>query len=86
MIYIGDGLTDVPCMKLTKSEGGHSIAVYQDAPSQAKEMLDAGRVDFMLKADYSKGSELDIVVKGILDKIAASRKLDMLARKYYIEE
>ncbi len=49
-------------------------------------MLDAGRVDFMLKADYSKGSELDIVVKGILDKIAASRKLDMLARKYYIEE
>ena len=27
MIYIGDGLTDVPCMKLTKDGGGVSLAV-----------------------------------------------------------
>lgn len=35
MIYIGDGLTDVPCMKLVKANGGYSIAVYQRA-SEAK--------------------------------------------------
>ena len=34
MIYIGDGLSDVPCMKMMKAYGGYSIAVYQQKDSK----------------------------------------------------
>ena len=35
MIYIGDGTTDIPCMRLVKQMGGYSIAVYNSG-SQRK--------------------------------------------------
>jgi hypothetical protein len=72
MIYIGDGLTDIPCMKLTKFNGGHSIAVYQGERSQqANEWLLDERVDFAVPADYQKGSSLEQIVLSILDQIAS---------------
>ena len=74
MIYIGDGLTDVPSMKLTKLNGGHSIAVWQDDSRVSDEMLLEGRVDFTSTADYSAGSEMETIVFSIIDQIAASAK------------
>ena len=74
MIYIGDGLTDVPCMKLTKVNGGHSIAIYQDSRTEADEMLLHGRVDYAVPADYSKGSEMEHTVFDIIDQVSATAK------------
>ena len=49
MIYIGDGFTDVPCMKLVKVNGGHSIAVYSDKKQTAIDIMHQGRVDYIAR-------------------------------------
>ena len=78
MVYIGDGLTDVPCMKLVRTNGGHSIAVYQDSKEKVNNLLLEGRVDYVLKADYSKGTELEKAVFAIIDKAeAVNRTIEM---------
>ena len=76
MIYIGDGLTDVPCMKLVKQSGGHSIALYH--PNQmgaAAQLLKAERVDWMFEADYTEGSDLDRTMKTLLQNLAYYNQL-----------
>lgn len=79
MIYIGDGPTDVPCMKLTKSKGGSSIAVYKDEdPRAGDDMILKGRVDFSLPADFTEGSEMETVVLRLIDKIRASHDYAVL--------
>ena len=76
MIYIGDGLSDVPCMKMMKAYGGQSIAVYTDANKEkVEQLLIEDRVDFVFPADYSKDSSLDKTMKNILKKIAVANEL-----------
>ncbi len=76
MIYIGDGLTDVPCMKLVKQSGGHSIALYHPGQhSSAAQLLEQGRVDWMFEADYSEGSVLDRTMKTLLQNLAYYNQL-----------
>ena len=76
MIYIGDGFTDVPCMKLVKSNGGHSIAVYQNnAKEVANNMILNNRVDFVLPTDYTEGSPLQSAVCAILDEIKSDENI-----------
>ncbi len=76
MIYIGDGLSDVPCMKMMKSYGGKAIAVYQTLDEKVKELLKKDRVDFIYPADYSEGSGLDKTIKDIIRNMAISDKLN----------
>ena len=87
MIYVGDGMTDIPCMKLVKNYGGHSIAVYNpEDKGKRKEMntlIRDNRVNFVCAADYSDGSEMDTVVKSIMDKIAADLRLEQLEASEY---
>ena len=76
MIYIGDGLTDVPCMKLVKQSGGHSIAIYNPGQEhQAAPLLKHERVDWMFEADYSEGSELDKTMQALLQNLAYFNQL-----------
>ena len=77
MIYIGDGLTDVPCMKLVKSYGGQSIAVFdQEKGKDAAEALKvANRVNFVAAADYGTGSDIEIIVQAIIKKIQAVEEM-----------
>lgn len=84
MIYFGDGMTDIPSMKITKEKGGNAIAVYRPKSNHRKnaiKLLSDNRVNFALPADYRKDSELDHVVKTILDKMAKERDLDLLKVK-----
>jgi len=75
MIYLGDGMTDVPSMALTKKSGGHAIAVYDPRGERGRatctKLLHAGRVDFIAEADYRSDSKLSRRVQLLLDAIVA---------------
>ena len=76
MVYIGDGLSDVPCMKMMRAYGGQAIAVYQESNRLGVEdLLAKGRVDFIFPADYSEGTALDQTVKNIIRKMAIADRL-----------
>ena len=76
MIYMGDGLSDVPCMKMMRAYGGQAIAVYQASNRQGVEkLLVDGRVDFIFPADYRADTELDRTVRDILRKMIISDRL-----------
>lgn len=78
MIYIGDGTTDIPCMRLVKEKRGHAIAVYDPVRGTQKSvdrLLADNRVNFVADADYSEGGRLDSIVKAVIDKIAIDHRL-----------
>ncbi len=84
MIYIGDSDTDIPCMKLVTTYGGHSIGVYNaETGDKAKvyKMMRDGRVRYYAPADYSEGTELDMLVKAIIDRTVTNEALESIYYK-----
>ena len=76
MVYIGDGLTDVPCMVLVKEKGGRAIAIHSKGDkAKAISLVDDGRVNYVCSADYKQNSNLEKVIKLIIDSIAVSYEL-----------
>jgi phosphoserine phosphatase len=75
MVYVGDGMTDVPSMALTKKSGGHTVAVYDPRGGKGRatcvKLLEAGRADFIAEADFRAGSRLTKRVQLLLDAIVA---------------
>ncbi|HUL97429.1 MAG TPA: HAD family hydrolase [Usitatibacter sp.] len=90
MIYLGDGMTDVPSMTVTKKNGGHAVAVYDPRGERGRatgvKLLDAGRVDFVAEADFRRGSKLSKRVELLLDAIVADIAYRREAFECRIEE
>jgi phosphoserine phosphatase len=84
IIYLGDGETDVPCMKLVKERGGNSIAVYAPRKIKSKkvseQLLKDGRACFISEADYKENSRLDLIVKTIISNISNNLILQNLKK------
>ena len=83
MVYIGDSDTDIPCMKLVNTYGGHSIGVYNPDTGEKQKvyrMLKDQRIRYFAPADYREGSELDTLVKEIIHKTAV---YEVLQNHYY---
>ncbi len=81
IIYIGDSDTDIPCMKLVNIYGGHSIGVYNQSTRDKKKvfkMMSHNRIKYFAPADYSKGSELDCLIKTIIERTYLNEKLETI--------
>lgn len=79
MVYIGDSDTDIPCMKLVNTYGGHSIGVFDPHTgdkTKVYRMLRDRRIRYFAPADYSRGSELEALVQAIIRKTAAFEVLE----------
>ncbi len=79
IVYIGDSDTDIPCMKLVNTYGGHAIGVFNHETrdkSKVYQMLHDNRIRFFAPADYTENSELDKLVKAIINRTAANEILE----------
>lgn len=77
MIFLGDGDTDVPTMKMMHTKGGYSIAVYDpdNTPRDTRKihrLISEDRVNFVAAADYREGTAVDLIVKGLIGRIAVN--------------
>ena len=78
IIYIGDSDTDVPCMKLVSANGGYSIGVHgQESKNKVFKMIEENRIKYFAEADYSEGSELESLIKTIIDRTVVNEILEM---------
>ena len=63
---------------LKYNNGGYTIAVFGDHKSKkqkALELYNEKRANYVAKADYSKDSKIEKIVKGIIDSIEVKNKL-----------
>lgn len=77
--YIGDSDTDVPCMKLVNSYGGHAIGVYNPKTEDTKKvfnMINENRIKYFAPADYNEGTQLDKLIKAIILKTKVDEVLE----------
>jgi hypothetical protein len=79
-IYLGDGDTDVPAMKMVTYQGGRSIVVYpprrRGKKAIAHKLVLDHRADIAVPADYRKNSVLEKAVKATMQQIASRHQFE----------
>lgn len=80
MLFLGDGDTDIPSMKMVRQRGGQAVAVFdptkfeqRKSQGHLEKLIAEDRVDYVAAADYTVNSLLGVVVRGILGRMAATR-------------
>jgi len=85
MIYIGDGETDIPSMKMINYQGGTSIAVYnpnlrskvgKKSKKVCEELIIQKRATYIAPAKYTEDSDLYKIIQLCIDKISANSTLE----------
>jgi hypothetical protein len=73
MIYLGDGDTDIPSMKMVRYQGGVSLAVFDNqrwaeekTQKKIEKLIAEERANYVVPALYDPGSQLDVTIKGLL--------------------
>lgn len=77
--YIGDSDTDIPCMKLVNTNGGHAIGVYDpktEDTHKVYKMIKENRIRYFTPADYTEGTQLDKLIKAIILKTKVDEVLE----------
>lgn len=68
--FFGDGLTDIPVMRVVTDHGGHAVAIYDPGQeiteAAAHKLLADGRARLASAGDYREGSTLDILADDII--------------------
>lgn len=89
MIYIGDGETDVPAMKMINYQGGYSIVVYPPKAGQrmklaemqkkktAEELVTNNRAQFVAEANFQEGGPVYEIVTMLIGRIVDEHRLKM---------
>jgi hypothetical protein len=75
MVYVGDGMTDVPCFSLVKNNGGHPFAVFKRGAESAKQafqkFIKTDRVKGMYSPNYGEDADLGATIRSAVATIAA---------------
>lgn len=81
MIYVGDGLTDIPCFSLVKRQGGMAFGVFNPGEERSAkrallEFLKTDRVISMHAPRYRKTDELGSMLRAAVSAVAQRAHLE----------
>jgi phosphoserine phosphatase len=83
MIYVGDGITDIPCFSLVKQRNGRAFGVMDedDCSTKQQAILDLGsprRAGNLNKPAYSESSRLGSLLRLTIEGMCTDRTIDEL--------